>query len=180
MLFIFNELNYIELTLKNHLMKKLVLAIIILTVTALHATSQNIYHFPDCTAEYCIQAVFVNIDLDFDPDTISPDDDRFVFLDDFAFYVNTAGEYLHEHGIETQIAPEKTSSFVANGVEYTWPAGLKDAYRMGYVFCVTDSATHSTTMFKVYAIEIGLNWVLDENGRWKEDNDGTVIYLERK
>ena len=86
-------------------MKKFLLAIIILAVNAFHATSQNIYHFPDCTAEYCIQAVFVNVNFDFDPDTLSPDDDRFVFYDDFAFYVNTAGEYLYEHGIEVQIAP---------------------------------------------------------------------------
>ena len=161
-------------------MKKFLLAIIILAVNAFHATSQNIYHFPDCTAEYCIQAVFVNVNFDFDPDTLSQDDDRFVYYDDFAFYVNTAGEYLYEHGIEAQIAPENTSKFIANGVEYTWPDDLKEAYRMGFVFCVTDSATHKTTMFKVNAIDIGLNWVLDKNGRWKEDNDGTVIYLERK
>lgn len=161
-------------------MKKLFLAIIILAVTAFHATCQEVYHFPDCSAEYCIQAVFVNVNFDFDPDTLSPDDDRFVFYDDFAFYVNTAGEYLYEHGIEVQIAPENTSSFIANGVEYTWPADLKDSDRMGYVFCITDSVTHNTTMFKVYAIDIGLNWVINENGHWKEDNDGTVIYLERK
>ena len=160
-------------------MKKFLLAIIILAINAFHATSQNIYHFPDCS-EYCIQAVFVNIDLDFDPDTISPDDDRFVFLDDFAFYVNTAGEYLYEHGIEAQIAPEKTSNFIANGVEYTWPADLKDSDRMGYVFCVTDSTTHNTTMFKVNAIDIGLNWVLDKNGQWKEDLNENVIFLEKK
>lgn len=161
-------------------MKKLFLAIIILAVTAFHATCQEVYHFPDCSAEYCIQAVFVNVNFDFDPDTLSPDDDRFVFYDDFAFYVNTAGEYLYEHGIEVQIAPENTSSFIANGVDYTWPDSLKDAYRMGYVFCVTDSATHNTTMFKVNAIDIGLNWILDENGRWEEDQDGTVIFLKRK
>lgn len=161
-------------------MKKLFLAIIILAVTAFHATCQEVYHFPDCSAEYCIQAVFVNVNFDFDPDTLSPDDDRFVFYDDFAFYVNTAEEYLYEHGIEVQIAPENTSSFIANGVEYTWPADLKDSDRMGYVFCITDSVTHNTTMFKVYAIDIGLNWVINENGHWKEDNDGTVIYLERK
>ena len=161
-------------------MKKLILAIIILAVTAFHATSQEVYHFPDRTTGYCIQAVFVNVNFDFDPDTLSPDDDRFVYYDDFAFYVNTAGEYLYEHGIEAQIAPENTSSLIANGVEYTWPADLKDSDRMGYVFCVTDSATQHTTLFKVNAIDIGLNWVLDKNGRWKEDNDGTVIYLERK
>ena len=161
-------------------MKKLFFATVILLVATFHATSQEVYHFPDCSAEYCIQAVFVNPNLDFDPDTISPDDDRFVFLDDFAFYVNTAGEYLYEHGIETQTALENTSSFIANGVEYTWPADMKDSDRMGFVFCVTDSTTHKTTMFKVNAIDIGLDWVLDKNGRWKEDNDGTVIYLERK
>lgn len=155
-------------------------AIVILLAAAFHATCQEVYHFPDCTAEYCIQAVFVNPNLDFDPDTISPDDDRFVFLDDFAFYVNTAGEYLYEHGIETQTALENTSSFIANGVEYTWPANVKDTDKMGFVFCVTDSVTHNTTMFKVYAIDIGLDWVLDENGRWKEDQDGTVIFLKKK
>lgn len=161
-------------------MNKRLFAIVILLAATFHVTSQNIYHFPDCTTEYCIQAVFVNVNFDFDPDTLSPDDDRFVFYDDFTFYVNTAGEYLYEHGIEAQIAPENTSSFIANGVEYTWPDSLKDAYRMGYVFCITDSVTHNTTMFKVYAIDIGLNWVINENGHWKEDNDGTVIYLERK
>ena len=161
-------------------MKKLFFATVILLAATFHATCQEVYHFPDCTAEYCIQAVFVNVNFDFDPDTLSPDDDRFVFYDDFAFYVNTAGEYLYEHGIEVQIAPENTSSFIANGVEYTWPADLKDSDRMGYVFCITDSVTHNTTMFKVYAIDIGLNWVINENGHWKEDNDGTVIYLERK
>ena len=161
-------------------MNKRLFAIVILLAATFHVTSQNIYHFPDCTTEYCIQAVFVNPNLDFDPDTISPDDDRFVFLDDFAFYVNTAGEYLYEHGIETQTALENTSSFIANGVEYTWPADMKDSDRMGFVFCVTDSATYNTTMFKVNAIDIGLNWVLDENGRWKEDQDGTVIFLKKK
>ena len=161
-------------------MNKRLFAIVILLAATFHVTSQNIYHFPDCSAEYCIQAVFVNVNFDFDPDTLSPDDDQFVFYDDFAFYVNTAGEYLYEHGIEVQIAPENTSSFIANGVDYTWPDSLKDAYRMGYVFCVTDSATHNTTMFKVNAIDIGLNWILDENGRWEEDQDGTVIFLKRK
>lgn len=161
-------------------MKKFLLAIIILVVTAFHATSQEVYHFPDCTTEYCIQAVFVNVNFDFDPDTLSPDNDRFVFYDDFAFYVNSAGEYLYQHGIEAQIAPEKTSNFIANGVEYTWPADLKDSDRMGYVFCVTDSTTHNTTMFKVNAIDIGLNWVLDNNGHWRENQDGTVIFLKRK
>ncbi|MBQ4442706.1 MAG: hypothetical protein II899_11480 [Bacteroidales bacterium] len=161
-------------------MKKLFLATITLLATTFPATSQEVYHFPDCTAGYCIQAVFVNPNLDFDPDTISPDDDRFVFLDDFAFYVNSAGEYLYEHGIETQTASENTSSFMANGVEYTWPDNLKDAYRIGFVFRVTDSATHDTTMFKVYAIDIGSGWILDESGRWKEDNGGTVIFLEKK
>ena len=161
-------------------MKQLFLAIIILIFTAFHATCQEVYQFSDCTTEYCIQAVFVNVNSDFDPDTLSPDDDRFVYYDDFAFYVNTAGEYLYEHGIETQIVPENTSGFIANGVEYTWPDKLKDAYRMGFVFCVTDSATHNTTMFKVYAIDIGFDWVLDENGRWKEDQDGTVIFLKKK
>ena len=161
-------------------MKKLFLATIILIATTFHATSQEVYHFPDCTAGYCIQAVFVNVNFDFDPDTLSPDDDRFVFYDDFAFYVNSAGEYLYEHGIETQTAPENTSSFRANGVEYTWPTNMKETDRMGFVFCVTDSATHSTTMFKVNAIDIDLNWVLDENGRWKEDQDGTVIFLKKK
>ena len=161
-------------------MKKLFLAIIILAVTAFHATSQEVYHFPDCSAEYCIQAVFVNVNFDFDPDTLSPDDDRFVFYDDFAFYVNTAGEYLYEHGIEVQIAPENTSKFIANGVEYTWPADMKDSDRMGFVFCATDSATHNTMMFKVNAIDIGLNWALDNNGHWRENQDGTVIFLKRK
>ena len=161
-------------------MNKRLFAIVILLAATFHATSQNIYHFPDCTAEYCIQALFVYPYLDFDPDTLSPDDDRFVFYDDFAFYVNTAEEYLHEYGIETQTAPEKTSSFIANGVEYTWPSTLKDTYKMGFVFCVTDSATHNTTLFKVNAIDIVLDWIIDENGRWKEDNDGTIIFLERK
>ena len=161
-------------------MNKRLFAIVILLVAAFSATSQNIYHFPDCTTEYCIRAVFVNPNLDFDPDTISPDDDRFVFLDDGACYVNTAGEYLYEHGIETQTALENTSGFIVNGVEYTWPANVKDTDKMGFVFCVTDSVTHNTTMFKVYAIDIGLDWALDENGRWKEDQDGTVIFLKKK
>lgn len=161
-------------------MKKSLLAIVILLVAASSATSQNIYHFPECTTEYCIQAVFVNVNSDFDPDTLSPDDDRFVYYDDFAFYVNTAGEYLYEHGIETQIVPENTSGFIANGVEYTWPANVKDTDKMGFVFCVTDSATHNITLFKVNAIDIGLNWVVNENGRWKEDQDETVIFLKKK
>jgi hypothetical protein len=161
-------------------MKKFILAIIILFAATFHATSQEVYHFPDCSAEYCIQAVFVNVDFDFDPDTLSPYDDRFVFYDDFAFYVNSAAEYLYEHGIEAQSIPANTSKFIANGIEYTWPDDLKDAYRMGFVFCTTDSATHNTTLFKVNAIDIDLNWVLDENGRWKEDQDGTVIFLKKK
>ena len=161
-------------------MKQLFLAIIILIFTAFHATSQEVYRFTDCTTEYCIQAVFVNVNFDFDPDTLSQDDDRFVFYDDFAFYVNSAGEYLYQHGIEAQIVPENTSSFIANGVEYTWPADLKDSDRMGFVFCVTDSATHSTTLFKVNAIDIGLNWVLDKNGHWKENQNENVIFLEKK
>jgi len=161
-------------------MKKLFLAIIILAVTAFHATCQEVYHFPDCSAEYCIQAVFVNVNFDFDPDTLSPDDDRFVFYDDFAWYVNNAEQYLNEHGIKTQFLPANTSKFIANGIEYTWPDNLKEAHRMGFVFCVTDSATHNTTLFKVNAIDIDLNWVFDKNGRWREDRNETVIYLERK
>ncbi len=161
-------------------MKKSLLAVIILLVAASPATSQNIYHFPDCTTEYCIQAVFVNVNFDFDPDTLSPDDDRFVFYDDFAWYVNNAEQYLNEHGIKTQIIPANTSKFIANGMEYTWPDYMKDPYKMGYVFCVTESAIHNTTLFKVDEIDIGLDWVLDENGRWKEVNEGSVIFLKRK
>ena len=52
-------------------MKKLFFATVILLAATFHATCQEVYHFPDCTAEYCIQAVFVNVNFDFDPDTLS-------------------------------------------------------------------------------------------------------------
>ena len=162
-------------------MDKLFFSCFLLLLVSFPAKSQEIYRFPSCHTEYCTQVAFVNTNFDFHPDSLSPNDDRFVFCDDFAYYVNTAWDYLEEHDIKAQTIPTNTSLFMIDDVAYTWPANMTEAHRMGsFVFCITDSLNHNTTMVATTAINIGLIWTLDENGRWQNKEADSVIFLELK